>query len=195
MSSMCATNSRGVGAQLNRPISQTEVSSQMLPCSVFMSPRGIVIWCHWPSTALGSYFARLPTSLPHLSLFAQRRPTRIPSAAGATSGEAGTIFSWNFRFLRPLMFVAPAAYHEVQFHPKPRKPLPLPLNSSPMLPFAPIFGAGSRVAVQGWVSHEAHCLAVGFTSSPFQIATGFERSPGSVVAAAPAGAAGAALDM
>src|SRR5262245_38370311 len=57
-----------------------------------------------------------------------------------------------------------------------------------MLPFEPTFGAGSSVDVQGCVSHEAHCFAVGDTSSPFQITTGFERSPGSVVAAAPVAA-------
>src|SRR5688572_3560085 len=131
------------------PISHADASSQMPLSSTFMSPRGITIWCHWPSVALGSYLEILPISLPHLSPLAQRRPTRIPSAAGATSGDAGTIFSWNFRFFRPLMFVAPAAYHEVQFQPKPTYPLPLALNSRPMLPFDPTFGAGSRVAVQG----------------------------------------------
>src|SRR5262245_31710149 len=57
-----------------------------------------------------------------------------------------------------------------------------------MLPFAPTLGAGSRVEVQGWVSHDAHCLAVGLTSSPFQTTSGLERSPGSVLAAAPVAA-------
>ncbi len=93
MSSTYAVNSRGVGAQLWMPISQAEVSSQMPLSSIFMSPRGITIWCHWPSVAFGSYFEMEPISFPHLSCFAQRIPTRMPSPAGASSGDAGTSFS------------------------------------------------------------------------------------------------------
>ena len=59
----------------------------------------MTIWCHWPSVAFGSYLEMLPISLPHLSCFAQRRPTRMPSPAGATSGDAATILSWNFSVL------------------------------------------------------------------------------------------------
>src|ERR1044072_1828602 len=79
---------------------------------------------------------------------------RIPSPCGASSGEAETILSWNFKRFRPAMFVAPAAYQEVQFQPKPTYPLPFALNSRPMVPFAPTLGVGSRVAEQGCVSQD-----------------------------------------